>query len=180
MNINPIVLQDVLGNTELTEQEINFQFQEIITSFKESIPSNNLLYKYLLKHFPIYLRTVYNINVPSQLRKSSDLDYEFLLINRMLHQQGIINPIFSRDEENNVVVQVTKGEPLLDKYDKLVPNQEMSTINFNDIVNGNNEETKCVPDSPYYTPEPSSTPTVDYSSLSPSPSPNYDNGSSFD
>lgn len=101
MVINKKVLQDVLENTSLNEDEVNYQFNSILTSFENEEIPHNQLYLYLKEHYPVYLNTLYNIKVPSYKRpepvKPQPTDQEF---NNLLVTDVLLNSTINSTENS--------------------------------------------------------------------------------
>lgn len=106
MNINEKVLQDVLENTSLNKDEVDYQFNSILTSFENEEIPHNQLYLYLKDHYPVYLNTLYNIKVPSYKRpepvkpQPTNQDFDNLLTTDIL-----LNSVINTNEEVSSIKQ---------------------------------------------------------------------------
>lgn len=112
MNINEKVLQDVLENTSLNEDEVNYQFNSILTSFENEETPHNQLYLYLKEHYPLYLNTLYNIKIPSYKRpepvKPQPTDQDFY---NLLATDVLLNSTINTTENSPTQEFISESNP---------------------------------------------------------------------
>lgn len=196
MNIDNTVLKDIIENTPLTEEEVNLQFEKILTIFKQSrkpyslISSINELHTYLLVNFPTYLKSLYNTLQPSYQRPAevaSSSDFDALLLTGIVanNQTTMLNSNVSTIAYDTPVSSTTdisndKTASISDSSttkDNSVGVPDSNPISFADLTPSYNYDSTVNTTSDPFTSISSSSSSYD-SSSSYSSSSSYDSGSS--